>query len=133
MNVAFFSSHILLPSHYETELELITDHLERGDSVTQLVCEASLSACDTNPYFSPEACSRCIAKRKLGVDLLPGSVNTKHFLKLTAEDRKQIAAIETEFSSVAELQKLRVNNFDIGYADSSIKKKKRFRNDSNKV
>ena len=119
MNVAFFSSHILLPSHYETELELITEHLERGDSVTQLVCEASLSACDTNPYFSPEACSRCIAKRKLGVDLLPGSVNTKHFLKLTAEDRKQIAAIETEFSSVAELQKLRVNNFDIGYAVAS--------------
>lgn len=119
MNVAFFSSHILMPSHYETELELITNHLEKGDSVTQLVCDASLSACDTNPYFSPEACSRCIAKRKLGLELLPGSVNTKHFLKLTAEDRNQIAAVKTDFSSVAELQKLQVHNFDIGYAVAS--------------
>jgi hypothetical protein len=119
MNVAFFSSHILMPSHYETELELIANHLAQGDAITQLVCEASLSACDTNPYFSPEACSRCIAKRKKGANLLPASINTKHFLNLTDEDRKQIAAVQTEFTSVSELQKLRVNNFDIGYAVAS--------------
>ena len=119
MTVAFFSSHILMPSHYETELEIITNHLEQGDSIIQLVCESSLSACDTNPYFSPEACSRCISKRKKGATLLPAAIDTRHFLMLTDEDRKQIAAVQTEFGTISELQGLQVNNFDVGYAVAS--------------
>ena len=66
MNIAIFNSHTLLASHFETELEIIHDHQEKGDHVVQLICEKDLPACDINPFFHPEACERCISKRKNG-------------------------------------------------------------------
>jgi hypothetical protein len=58
MKVVVFSSHVLLASHYETELEIMLNHQNEGDEIVQLVCDTDLPACDTNPYFQPEACAR---------------------------------------------------------------------------
>ena len=119
MKVAFFNSHILWPTHYETELELIMSHQESGDEVTQLYCHADLPACDINPYMEPEACFRCISKREEGYKALTQPVQTRRFLQLTEADKRKIASVKKDFSSIADLQLLTVDNFDIGYAISS--------------
>lgn len=119
MKIVVFSSHVLLASHYETELELMLDHQLAGDEIVQLVCDSDLPACDTNPYFHPEACARCRSKREMGLSLLPKPVLRKRFYQLTAEDRKKIKESIRSFKSVEELKKFKIDDFDIGYALAS--------------
>lgn len=119
MNVAIFTSHLLLASHYETELEIILDHQKNGDQITQLVCNKELPSCDTNPYHLQEACERCVSKRINGYDVLAPGMHVKSFLQLSAEDKKKIAALRTTFSSIPDLQSLWIDNYDIGYSIAS--------------
>ena len=119
MNIAIFNSHTLLASHYETELEIILNHQEQGDSVVQLVCEKDLPACDTNPFYLPEACERCVSKRHQGYSVLKGKIQVQRFFNLTEADKIRISQTPKNFSSIAELQQLKVDNFDVGYAVAS--------------
>ena len=89
MNIVFFNSHTLLASHYETELELMSEHLIKRDNIVQLTCEKELPACDTNPYHMQEACERCVSKRKHGLSLLSDSnIKRLSFFKLTEDDKR---------------------------------------------
>jgi len=119
MNIAIFNSHNLLASHYETELEIIINHQNNGDNIVQLVCNKELPACDNNPYFHPEACERCVSKRNMGYELLKNKINVKSFFNLTESDKERIAAVPKIFTNVSDLQKLKVDNYDIGFAISS--------------
>lgn len=117
--IAFFNSHTLLASHYETELELITDFLLAGDSVVQLYCSGELPGCDTNPFYLPEACARCNAKRKAGYAVLPSEIEKQVFLQLDASEKAIIAAVPKHYESMEALQKLVVEQFDVGFAVAS--------------
>jgi hypothetical protein len=119
MNVAVFTSHLLLASHYETELDIILHHQKSGDQVTQLVCNKELPSCDTNPYHAQEACERCVSKRINGAKLLEPGLQVKSFFYLTPEDKKRIAELPKSFASVKELQTLWIDNYDIGYSIAS--------------
>ena len=119
MNIAIFNSHTLLASHYETELEIIIDHQEKGDNIVQLVCNKELPACDTNPYFHPEACERCVSKRKMGYKILKKNIEIKSFFHLTDSDKKRIAELPKAYKNIKELKNLTIDNFDIGFAVSS--------------
>jgi hypothetical protein len=119
MNIAIFNSHTLLASHYETEIEIILNHQEKGDKIIQLVCNKELPACDINPFIEPEACERCVSKRKMGYSVINKNIEVKSFFNLTETDKKRISEIPKFFANVAELQKLKVDNFDVGYAISS--------------
>lgn len=117
--IAFFNSHTLLASHYETELEIIIDHLNAGDSVVQLFCSGELPACDTNPFYQPEACARCNAKREAGYAVLPKTIEKRIFLQLDASEKALIAAVPKRYESLEALQKLVVEQFDVGFAVAS--------------
>jgi hypothetical protein len=119
MNVAVFSSHLLLASHYETELEIILSHQKKGDQVTHLVCNKELPSCDTNPYHTQEACERCVSKRLNGVKLLDLGLQERSFFFLTKEDKKRIAELPKTFSSIKDLQSLWIDNYEIGYSIAS--------------
>jgi hypothetical protein len=119
MNIAIFNSHTLLASHYETELEIIHDHQDKGDHVVQLICERDLPACDTNPFFHPEACERCISKRKNGYASLPKTPELKRFFHLTEADKLRIQQTPKVFANVTELKKLKVDDYEIGYSVAS--------------
>jgi hypothetical protein len=119
MNVAIFTSHVLLASHYETELEIILDHQKEGDQITQLVCNKELPSCDNNPYHLQEACERCVSKRINGYKELGPGMTIKSFLQLTDDDKQKIAALRTNFDSIQDLQSLWVDNYDIGYSIAS--------------
>jgi hypothetical protein len=73
MKVFFFSSHVLWPSHYEAELELIQQHIHSGDDVTQVYCHGQLPNCDLNPFFKPTVCDVCLNTRKLGWQAISGN------------------------------------------------------------
>jgi hypothetical protein len=119
MNIVIFNSHTLLASHYETELEIIIDHQKKGDNIVQLVCNKELPACDTNPFFQPEACERCVSKRKMGYSALENKIEVKSFFNLSESDKKRIAEIPKSYANIKELQKLKVDNYDVGFAISS--------------
>ena len=79
MKVAFFSSHILWDTHYETELEIMQRHLDAGDEVYQYVCNAEMTACDINPDHGFSRCVQCMAKRRHGRSLLSKEVPTQSY------------------------------------------------------
>ncbi len=119
MNIAIFNSHTLLASHYETELEIIHDHQEKGDHVVQLICERDLPACDINPFYQPEACERCISKRKNGFASLPKKPEIKRFFNLTGDDKIRIKETPKVFENISDLKKLKVDEYEIGYSVAS--------------
>ena len=119
MNVAIFSTEILWTLEYASDLEIMQQHIYDGDNVTHLFCNASLPACDANPYMTYDGCQRCIAKRELSYEAVNGNFVKKLFLTLTEEDKRRIAAIPVRFDSVKELQSLMLDNFELGYAAAS--------------
>lgn len=120
MNVLVFSFHPLFQRHFATELELIQRHLDQGDTVTVVVCNGELLACDTNLEHDPGRCALCIKTRKVGMSLLEsnqGQWQEKVFTSfLTPENRKEINQVKTEFHSMREVLKYTIDNFDIGTA-----------------
>jgi hypothetical protein len=116
MKVAFFNSHVLWPSHYETELEIIQEHLEKGDEVIQLFCENQLPACDQNPFFVPSVCNLCQKIRKEGKKLLKGNLRSIPLPEPSLSEKEAIAALPFKFESIKELQALKIENFDIGFS-----------------
>lgn len=120
MKVAFFTPHLFWPSHYETELELIQIHLNKGDEIIQLVCNSDLPTCDINPKHDIQTCLSCIGCRDFGKELIKGEYIQRSILMLNDEDRATIKKIsELEFSDVEALKKLKIDNFDVGYAVAS--------------
>jgi hypothetical protein len=119
MNVLLYSTHVMWPSHYETELEIIQEHLDAGDAVVQAVCDKDFPSCDMARVPSAYTCRRCIERRRKGRALLSGDVPTIPIIALDAGDRAALAEVRTEFSSVAELASYSFDGFDVGAAVAS--------------
>lgn len=75
MKVALYSTHILWPSHFETDLEVIDNHLIKKDEVDIYVCNRSLHHCElifdhanyTHVDYNTiknSFCNKCIQKKK---------------------------------------------------------------------
>lgn len=114
MKIIFFNSHILWPSHYETELELITDLSAEGHEIIQVYCNAQLPNCDLNPFMVPEKCDSCLVKHKGGLHALHLKIKSIPIPVLNEQDKKKIAKIPFHFSRLEELRDLKIGNFKIG-------------------
>lgn len=114
MKVLFFSSHILWPSHYETELEIITDLAAEGHEIIQVYCNAQLPNCDLNPFMELGKCNHCLAKQKNGYELLKGNVKQIPLLEISEHDKKKVANIQTNYTSLADLKHLKIGSFELG-------------------
>jgi hypothetical protein len=120
MKVAIFSTHILWSQHYETELEIMQNHLDEGDEVIQIVCNRSLGICDTNLEHGLSKCLACTSKRNFGKSLLKGNVTELDLLMgADREMTQELAGIRTDFSTLEALQEYQIDNFPIGYAVGS--------------
>jgi hypothetical protein len=107
--VAFFHSHILWASHFETELELIELIHNQASSVVSFVCNDDLGSCDHSSKFDLFTCSSCIKRRNVGLSLAP---KTK---VIPVKPKNASFSISPEIS-VAEFIKLNYKSFDVGYA-----------------
>ena len=115
MKIFFFTTYINTP-HYETELELMENHLQAGDEVVQIVCNGVLETCLHNPDHNLIKCIDCIKKRKAGSALLGKSIRNIDLEKYF--DRQEKFACPT-FDTIQDLKKYQVGNFDVGYAIAS--------------
>lgn len=119
-HIAFFTTHPLFQRHFATDLELIQNHLDVGDDVSVLYCDAELLACDTNTYHEPGQCLLCQKTRNIGLSLLhthgQGSIRERSYHNLTPANRAELLSITTEFASLHELQTYKIDNFDVGMA-----------------
>ena len=112
IKVAIFSSYRAVVPHFETELDIAQQHLDRGDSVTFVSCLGGLANCEFNIEKDGGICENCRGRRKMGLELLSQPVRQIEFSQIDdlPED------LQLEFESVEELIKYQWNEFDIGYA-----------------
>jgi hypothetical protein len=120
MKIAVLSSHVLWPYHYETELEIMQNHLDAGDEVIQLACNRSFGICDSNLDHNMNKCLACISKRECGKNLLKGSLRTKDLLSYAdAASFEEASRVRVNFDSLISLQEYHVGDFPLGYAVGS--------------
>jgi len=120
MKVVVFSTHIIWPQHYETELEIMQNHLDQGHEVVQLVCNGSYGICDANLDHTIFRCMFCVSRRKKGISLLEGKVRTREVLDYVSEaERAEAAQVRHSFDSLDHLQEYHIGNYPIGYAVGS--------------
>jgi hypothetical protein len=119
MNIAVFTTHPLFQRHFATELEILQDHLDVGDSAIVLRCAAELLACETNTNHELGICLLCQRSRSIGLSLIEtgrGRFEERSFLHLTEADKQELKHLSTSFVSAEELKAFTVENFDIGLA-----------------
>jgi len=102
--------------HFETDLELAQIHIDRGDEVEIMGCDAELPACDRNPEHDLARCSLCIGRRRFGTGLLSKQVRTRPIVELTECDRRELAAVPGDFTDAESLRRYEVDGFDLGFA-----------------
>jgi hypothetical protein len=120
MKVAILSSHLLWSQHYETELEIMQNHLNDGDEVLQLVCTGELGICDSNLNHDFSRCLTCISRREMGVSLLEGRVKQIKLLQYaSAGHLKEAEQVKHVFDSLFHLQEFKIDGYPIGYAVGS--------------
>ncbi len=112
----FFSPWARYSPHFETDLELMQRHLDAGDEVHFIGCNAELPACDRNPAHFLVRCTVCRGKREAGLSMLSKQVVRIPLFALTDTDRRELTSLRTSFRNIEELKAFRVEEFDIGYA-----------------
>ena len=117
MNVALFTpAASALTPRFETDLELMQLHLDKGDTVSHLHCDNELLACDRNPDHDILTCAVCISRRKAGLELLSEGVISRSFMDLTSGNKAELAKLLGMLEEISDLGEFYVGNFDIGYA-----------------
>ncbi len=119
MNILSFSTHILWPPHYDTELEIIQNHLNDGDEVTQAVCNGQLSICDLNLKHDAYICALCMSRRRKGRSLVKGTIRNIPLIRLTSDIKDEIGSLRKDFKDIEDLTSYRIDTYDIGFAVAS--------------
>ena len=105
--------------HLETDLEIIQNHLDVGDEVTVLFCNASMITCEANIDHKFSTCMKCVGRMKAGLDKLSGRVTVRSILNLSKLDKNEINSVNTEYVNIDELKSVYIDNFDVGWAVTS--------------
>lgn len=112
LDIVIFSSYRSVVPHFETELDIAQQHLDRGDRVVVVQCEGELNNCEFNPEKDPSVCENCVGRRRMGASLLSGIIAIETF----QTDHAFPADLQTRFESVQQLIDYQWNGVDIGYA-----------------
>lgn len=126
MKVGIFSTHILWPTHYETDLEIIQKHIHSGDLVYHFTCDKKITCCElkldaegfkmpAKQSFNSKTCNQCIKKRKAGQSLLTGK-----FIELPIISEKHLKGANTideyYFQSHKNLKELCIDDYEVGWS-----------------
>jgi len=76
--VAIFSSTPLWMLHHAGTVELVIEHLKRGDEVLLVNCSGELASCPANKHHEPLLCRRCVSETSYTIrKILPKHPNLK--------------------------------------------------------
>ncbi|MDB4303586.1 hypothetical protein N9934_02180 [Desulfosarcina sp.] len=108
--------YALWTPHLETDLEIIQNHIDKGDDVTVLTCNASMLTCDPNPDHDFNKCLKCIGRMKSGLERLSKRVTIRSILNLSDSDKDEVKSVNKEYKNSEKLKSAYVDNFDVGWA-----------------
>jgi hypothetical protein len=116
VRILVVTPYAIFPPWFNTDLEMIQTHLDAGDDVACLACNAHLPVCDFNEKHDLQVCLHCVGRRVEGFRLLRGNVRVLPVLDLTAQQRAELARLPLDFADLDALKSWSVDNFDIGWA-----------------
>jgi hypothetical protein len=115
MNILIFLPYGgVSPHHFSIGLEIIQEHLNKGNSVTILDCKAHLNACSFNVNKSKSTCIECISIYGQGMKLIEGNYRLLNYKYLKAEDKLFLKNLNFDFITVEDLKKTKIEDYDIG-------------------
>lgn len=115
MKILFFPQYITTP-HFETELELILNHIIKGDDVHVIFCRGEMKTCLNNINHDPESCIACKSTVKLGLKAAKVPRKKLLYLPRTEPFYKVIAR---KFHDIKELVNFSIDGLDLGAAAAS--------------
>jgi hypothetical protein len=119
MNVTFFAPYASWSPHFETELELMQLHLDSGDDVTMITCDAALNYCEANQEREFSNCAHCVGRAREGLKRLSRPVTVVKLSDLVLQAKAAMKALwrlPRTYESFDQLYPLKVENFDLGAA-----------------
>jgi hypothetical protein len=114
MRVLVYAPLAVLGHHYETDLEIIQNHLDQGDDVVLVKCGGSLKELKFMGCKGLLRCSLCTSRCELGVEALE---NTAKLRQLSIEDLQHIPLqSKINLGSLDEVKSYTYKDNDIGSA-----------------
>ncbi|MCK4264805.1 hypothetical protein KAW80_00430 [Candidatus Babeliales bacterium] len=117
MKVLFFSINNSCSPNFERELELMSNHKEKGDDIYVLGCKGVLKSCYSNLDHKKSRCVYCKLRFNNGIELLEISKNNIFYIK-----DKTLTKFKNAFSNLEELKSFNLFgvNLGLGVASSLI-------------
>ena len=115
MKVLFQSVYVTTP-HFETELELMKEHLLKKDEVYVLQCKEDLKSCFMNFKNSKWRCYICQKKFERGINMLENQVN---LLQYPFENKGYYDNIPAIFENIEQLKAFKIDNAELGICTAS--------------
>ena len=109
----------LVTPHFETELELAELHLQQGDTVSFITCDAALTSCEPNYHHNYAICVRCMGRARSGIGLLAKRVQIIPLTSLILPISSELEILDSickKALSYEALYEITVENFDLGAA-----------------
>lgn len=100
--------------HWETQLELLQLHIDEGDEITMMGCNAHLPVCDVNWNNELKRCFSCIGKRNTGLGLLSKKAKFEPLVTLTEQDKADMAALNYGQRDMNALLSYEADGWDLG-------------------
>ncbi|MDY6931779.1 MAG: hypothetical protein SVJ22_07720 [Halobacteriota archaeon] len=97
--------------HLVTDLEIIANHLNKGDEVHIIQCSGDIPSCEPNPNYFKLGCILCKSRRDRGLKIVDLPEKFRHDLAL---HRFRKDCDFPEFSSIKELIEYKVGGIDYG-------------------
>jgi len=116
--VMIYAPFAIWDPHFETELEIAQDYIDKGYEIIFITCQNELFSCGPNPYHYFEKCWRCRSRFKNGIAWLgEDKVTIEHIDNLTKIQKKVVSEISNKnYNSVDEIRSIYLGNADIGLA-----------------
>jgi hypothetical protein len=121
-NIWFYEPYALAKPHYECCLELMQNHLDKGDFVKYYYCRGSLHSCEANKNHDFFICVDCIARKTNGIKLLDskaGNLQERNYLSLNRQQKAVIQNWACNFKSIDEVKEFKFEDIDIGMSVAS--------------
>ena len=119
MKILFVEPYTVNIPHWGTCLELMEEHLLKGDEIYFGGCYSDLSACDVNPDIDLKKCLMCIDREYEGISKLTDHprIQKIKMSQLITKKEKEMLRAEHSFESLQDLKNLSYKEFhDLGYA-----------------
>ncbi len=113
MKVLFLSVYNGRCPHFETELELMANHLEKGDDIYVLSCNGIFDICPSNNDQSMVSCLLCRQRFEMGIGCLD-SFRIKIFKLNKRKYLQKIDLLPDKFNNVKELKRFELEGVDFG-------------------